>query len=304
MDKFIISIADEKGLHQFHAHRHIKKIIFFSISGFIIIVTLSFWLLSILMKNIDEIALEQNIAVSEYKYLYQQNKNLKNQIQQKSNELSMIYQKIQDLESILSTQKNSKKVHQKRELGDIDALDSRLKTLLLNLLPNGNPVINFKSSEPSLSAEYPRRHQKLGYAYELFGYTPIIASADGVVEFVRTNYRRGYGNYIRLNHSFGFSSLYAHMDEILLKRGDFIKKGEVIGYANSKIYYEVSFLNKPIESKNYIQWSRDNFSAIFMDGKMDWGDLIYTISDILKLQNYGIQHDGKFSIDVIGEIIP
>ena len=304
MDKFIISIADEKGLHQFHAHKHIKKIVFFGILGFIIIVTLSFWLLSILMSSIDEIALEQNIAVSEYRYLYQQNKSLKNQIQQKSNELSMIYQKIQDLESILSTQKNSKKVYQKRELGDIEALDLRLKTLLLNLLPNGNPVASFKAKAPSLSAEYPRRHQKLGYSYELLGHTPIIASADGVVEFVRTNYRRGYGNYIRLSHSFGFGSIYAHMSEILPKRGDFVKKGEVIGYTNSKIYYEISFLNKPIESKNYIEWSNDNFGAIFTDEKMDWGDLIYTISDILKLQNYGIQDDAKYGIDITKEIMP
>lgn len=303
MDKLIITIVDDKRSHQFYAHKHLKKIIFFGILGFVVVVLLSFWLLSTLMNSIDEIALKQNIVLSEYRYFYNQNQNLKNQIRQKSDELSIVYQKIRDLESILSTQKNNKNIHQKRELGDVTQLDSRLKFLLLNLLPNGDPIVGFSSKSLNFSAEYPKRNQKLGYRYSLSGQTPILATADGVVEFVRTNHHKGYGNFVRINHSFGFGTLYAHVSKIVRNRGDFVKKGEVIAYASSSIYYEVLFLNKPLQSQYYVEWNLDHFDSAFQDESRDWGDLIYTLSDILKLKSYS-HSDEKRGISVIEGVLP
>ncbi len=56
---------------------------------------------------------------------------------------------------------------------------------------------------------------------------PVYAVADGTVEFAGKN--RGYGNSIRLQHGDGYSSFYGHLDKILVREGQQVKAGTVIG---------------------------------------------------------------------------
>jgi len=61
---------------------------------------------------------------------------------------------------------------------------------------------------------------------------PFRATEDGVVAYVG-NELRGYGNLIIIKHAGNWVSAYAHCQKTLVKRGDKIKKGEVIGYIGS-----------------------------------------------------------------------
>ena len=75
--------------------------------------------------------------------------------------------------------------------------------------------------------------------------TPVYATGDGVI--VRIQYlRTGYGKNIIIDHGFGYSSLYAHLSSINVKRGQKIKRGQVIGKVGSSgkstaphLHYEV-----------------------------------------------------------------
>ena len=57
--------------------------------------------------------------------------------------------------------------------------------------------------------------------------TPIKAAEDGVVAYAG-NELKGYGNLVLVRHANGYVTAYAHASEILVKRGDPVKRGQVI----------------------------------------------------------------------------
>lgn len=294
-NKLVITIADEKGARQFQVHKHIKKIIVWALILFFCFIGGIILLMKFLMHTMDVIALEQNIAISEYRYIYQQNEILKHKIQQKNNELNMIHQKIGDLESIIGTQKNNQKIYDKVKEIDLEQLAYQHKEMMLNLIPSGAPILQQAKRQNALPKEYPnRKKEALGVNFDVPKHTPVYATSDGVVDTLRLNYKKGYGNFIKINHSFGFSSLYAHLDEILLKKGDFVKKGDLIGYSGSSggvkspvLYYEVLFLNKTLNTEIYVQWNMENFNSLLLNNNtIDWESLVWTIQDVLRLKKF------------------
>jgi murein DD-endopeptidase MepM/ murein hydrolase activator NlpD len=58
--------------------------------------------------------------------------------------------------------------------------------------------------------------------------TPIKAAEDGTVAYAG-NELKGYGNLVLIRHSNGYVTAYAHAKELLVKRGEVIKRGQVIG---------------------------------------------------------------------------
>lgn len=75
--------------------------------------------------------------------------------------------------------------------------------------------------------------------------TPIYATGDGVVERA-DNRSTGYGNHIRIDHGYGYLSLYAHLYKYNVKPNQKVKRGEIIGYVGSTgrseaphLHYEV-----------------------------------------------------------------
>lgn len=87
--------------------------------------------------------------------------------------------------------------------------------------------------------------------------TPVYATADGVVK--TTGRGEDLGKYIVLNHSFGYMTKYGHLDKIKVKRGQKIRRGDVIGLMGSTgystgphLHYEVIKSNKKINPLKYI----------------------------------------------------
>ena len=62
--------------------------------------------------------------------------------------------------------------------------------------------------------------------------TPVYASGDGVVTRA-DNRSSGYGNHIRINHGYGYTSLYAHLYKFNVKRYQKVKRGDLIGYVGN-----------------------------------------------------------------------
>ena len=63
---------------------------------------------------------------------------------------------------------------------------------------------------------------------------PIYAGASGHVEFA--GWFGGYGRYVKISHGYGYETAYGHMSSIAVSSGDYVKKGEVIGYVGSTGY--------------------------------------------------------------------
>ena len=80
-----------------------------------------------------------------------------------------------------------------------------------------------------------------GYGYDYHpgidignDYGAIYAGADGHVEFA--GWFGGYGRYVKISHGYGYETAYGHMSSIAVSSGDYVKKGEVIGYVGSSGY--------------------------------------------------------------------
>ncbi|MCL1932602.1 MAG: M23 family metallopeptidase [Candidatus Azobacteroides sp.] len=74
--------------------------------------------------------------------------------------------------------------------------------------------------------------------------TPIHATGDGVVE--AASWEGGYGNRILINHGFGYESLYGHCKDMLVRPGQKVVRGQVIGTvgmtgiaSGNHVHYEV-----------------------------------------------------------------
>jgi len=64
--------------------------------------------------------------------------------------------------------------------------------------------------------------------------SPIYATGDGVIKKTSSSRRAlGYGNHVIIDHGYGYQTLYAHMHSYTVKRGQKIKRGEIIGYVGS-----------------------------------------------------------------------
>lgn len=83
-----------------------------------------------------------------------------------------------------------------------------------------------------------RRHPLLGYTRMHKGIdiaapwgAPVYAATDGVVRFAGRS--SGYGNFIKLDHGGAFGTGYGHLSRILVRNGQSVRKGQVIGAVGS-----------------------------------------------------------------------
>jgi murein DD-endopeptidase MepM/ murein hydrolase activator NlpD len=87
--------------------------------------------------------------------------------------------------------------------------------------------------------------------------TPVAAPADGVVVFAGRE--GGFGRVVRLAHGFGYTTVYGHLDKILVTPGDEVRRGDTIGQIGSSgrstgphLHYEVHVDGKPVNPLYYI----------------------------------------------------
>ncbi len=62
--------------------------------------------------------------------------------------------------------------------------------------------------------------------------TPIYATGDGVVDRADSN-SSGYGKHIRIDHGYGYTSLYAHLYKYNVRKNQKVKRGDLIGFVGS-----------------------------------------------------------------------
>jgi murein DD-endopeptidase MepM/ murein hydrolase activator NlpD len=88
--------------------------------------------------------------------------------------------------------------------------------------------------------------------------TPIIATADGVVK--QAGWVRGYGRVVVIDHGRGFSTLYGHASELLVRRGQAVRRGDTIARmgstgrsTGSHVHYEVWVRGRTVNPRKYLK---------------------------------------------------
>ncbi len=87
--------------------------------------------------------------------------------------------------------------------------------------------------------------------------TPVVAPADGVISGVGSNY--GYGKILTVKHGYGLKSRYAHLHKILVKKGEYVKRGQTIALVGNTgrttgphLHYEVHLNDVPVNPRRYV----------------------------------------------------
>jgi LysM repeat protein len=89
--------------------------------------------------------------------------------------------------------------------------------------------------------------------------TPVAAAEDGVVSYAGNQFA-GQGTLVLIRHSNGYSTVYAHAKELLVKRGDQIKRGQVIAHSGQtgnvnapQLHFEVRRGAKPLDPIRFLK---------------------------------------------------
>ena len=90
----------------------------------------------------------------------------------------------------------------------------------------------------------------------MFVYVIFICGAA----FLSAGERVGYGTTVEIDHGLGFTTLYAHLSQILVSRGDWVRPGTVIGLAGSSgrstgphLHYEIRYKGAPFDPTKFIK---------------------------------------------------
>jgi len=87
--------------------------------------------------------------------------------------------------------------------------------------------------------------------------TDIYATGDGTIASVISS-KRGLGNHIIINHGFGYTSIYAHLDRFNVRAGQKVRRGDVIGFVGNTgmslaphLHYEIKLNGTNVDPVNY-----------------------------------------------------
>lgn len=102
--------------------------------------------------------------------------------------------------------------------------------------------------------------------------TPIYATGDAVVEKSEQGYRNsGYGQMVLLRHNFGYQTRYGHMSQRLVKVGDTVKRGDLIGLVGNTggstgphLHYEVILRGQVVNPINFfnLKMSKEEYQKL------------------------------------------
>ncbi|MDA0152324.1 M23 family metallopeptidase [Vibrio sp. Makdt] len=118
--------------------------------------------------------------------------------------------------------------------------------------------------------------------------TAIYAPADGYAEVVRpSKSKTGSGNFLRLQHAFGFESSYSHLSKFAIANGEYVQKGDLIGYSGNTgyttgphLHYEIKYRGRHIDPKPLFSHKPGSGITLLRGtSKVDWDGLLAIYKD-------------------------
>lgn len=194
--------------------------------------------------NLDFENIESNIAYQDLKLLYDKKIAANLGLTEKykiSRQWSELIKKSFELSKEYTTfDYKFKKV--KNEISSMEVKIHELDQFLLDkssilsstptILPSNGWITSYFGHRLSPYAGRIKMHEGLDIGAP-YG-APIIAPADGVITF--SGLKAGFGKFVQIDHGYGIETLYAHSQKLLVKKGDKIKRGELLAKVGSTGY--------------------------------------------------------------------
>ena len=186
-----------------------------------------------------------------YLYFQQYKMSTRDQIEQEYNT---------EMEKIIDIYENDAK-SMSMKIVELEKINGEYH-VYLDSLPFGNPVNDIIvvsefgwRSDPFTDL----RTYHYGIDLKVSHNDPIMSSGSGKIIF--SGWKGGFGKCVIIRHTLGYTSLYAHLEDILVKEGDLVTKGKVIGLAGCSgrssgvhLHYEIRKNGTSIDPFKYLQY--------------------------------------------------
>ncbi|NPA59335.1 MAG: M23 family metallopeptidase, partial [Epsilonproteobacteria bacterium] len=210
-------------------------------------------------------------------------------LESKKKELSEISDSLSEIESLIGLSHDENLSLQERV--NVTKLNSQQRVTLLQFIPSGSPI-EYKGITSKFGYRtHPTLHRKefhRGLDMKAAMKTPVFATADGIVEYAGYHKKSGYGRLVIIQHNYGFKTYFGHLNKIVIKSGQFVKKGDLIAYTGNSgmssgphLHYEIRFIARPVDPALFVKWSLKNYNEIFLkEKKIPWQSLVTTTDHI------------------------
>lgn len=298
-ERITISVSTVNGSRHFHlglkAQKGIRRAAYFAVGISLVTVGAFFYLVGevgfakLKQEELEKHSYSLNEELASLKQLKDE---LENDLGERESRLSLVSDRLGELENLLGVNVDGGSPLETRL--DVAAINSAVRVAVLDNLPNGSPVKKARQSSQYGKRTHPvtgKVHLHAGLDFAVNIGTPIYAPADGVVSTVRPG-NKGSGNFIRLQHSFGFTSSYSHLKKFAVRAGDFVDKGDLIGYSGNSglssgphLHYEIRFVGRSLDPRPFVDWGMDNFEHIFeKERKIKWVSFINKVEQRVSKQ--------------------
>ncbi|WP_162166459.1 peptidoglycan DD-metalloendopeptidase family protein [Campylobacter fetus] len=293
-NKFLITITDINGSKNYLLHQLIKKIVIYVVIFTFCSFILGVFYITYLENKTSALKDKRDELLKVKNELFIENEKMQKKIKASSEEFTSIEDKIAALEEQLGLNTDNNTTIDER-LENIE-LTGFQQQIIFSMIPNGDVIKHNGVSATFGWRTHPILHRKQfhpGVDLRAPVGTPIYAPADGVVEFAGYNATNGFGYVVIIEHNFGFKSRFAHMSrKDVVKEGEFIKKGTLIGYSGNTglstgphLHYEIRFIQRPLDPINFIKWNSKNYEEIFKkEQRVSWQSLVRTLADLTPKQ--------------------
>ena len=297
---FTITIHDDNGVKQFNVHRFVKKALLYGVLFAISMVIIAAGTIFYLKSNVKRIEEKHNAIDIAYQKMKQKNLSLQksmattnSSLKDKKRELDELSNSLEEIEHLIGLKPINKESLAERV--SATKMSSQHRAVLMELIPNGSPVEYHGITSKYGWRVHPILHKREfhpGIDLKAKINTKVYATADGIVEWSGYHKSSGYGNLIILEHSYGFKTYYGHLNKTMVKSGQFVKRGTLIGYTGNTglsngphIHYEIRFLYRTLNPFWFVKWTQKNYNEIFKkEKKVPWQSLIKATAHLRLVQ--------------------
>ncbi|MFP4209160.1 MAG: peptidoglycan DD-metalloendopeptidase family protein [Wenzhouxiangella sp.] len=288
-----ITITDYRGARHFTLNQLMRRSLLVAAGVLGILLVTGSILLHVLTGRVgnlnaelSELAAERSRIETERQSLVDERDQLEAQVEDRSRALLALSDELENIEILIGVRAEPERpLAQRVDTASQTAFEKRL---MLNSIPSGFPL----DSERITSGFGMRRHpiqdrmaMHGGIDFSAPLGTPIHATADGVVEWAAFHESSGLGKMVRLIHNYGFSTVYGHLDKIEVAPGNYVQRGDLIGYSGNTgastgphLHYEVRHLNRRLDPDTFLRWSISEYDILFAnEERVEWESLVEII---------------------------
>ncbi len=293
---FTVTIHDDNGVKQFNVHKFIKKAFFYAVLFLLTIGLISTGTILYLNASVDRLSEKKDEVSKAYEHMLEENRILENSMTATANSLTKKEKELDELSDSLSQIETLIGLKPLADESLVDRvnmtmLNSSHRATLLELIPSGSPIEYHGITSKFGYRIHPTLHKRefhRGSDMKAKLNTPVYATADGIVEWAGMHKRSGFGKLVILEHVYGFKSYFGHLNKIVIKSGQFVKKGDLIAYTGNSglsngphLHYEIRFIHRALNPYYFIKWTQKNYNEIFeKEKKVPWQSLIMATSQI------------------------